>query len=235
MIASSQGAITLIGPDQVEPGRQFDIAVEGLTIPLASFEDNEPPQIEWKVLPEGAATINSRLEVKIVMQGKSPSWVVSPYATIVAKEAGRIGIVLFTVQDCVGAIAVHEVTVGPFPKLDPKPDPEPVPQKLWGAILIEETSERTPELAALITSQAVRSYFRDQKLTLLIADQDATDGQDVPENLARYIKKAKDSGGLPYLFVIGDEGKILSKRKPATNPGEFVDFMKRWKEAQNAK
>lgn len=102
------------------------------------------------------------------------------------------------------------VPVPPPTPIPPTPTPEPTPPtKLWGAVIIEESGARTPAVAAVLASPAVRKYFADADLNLRIADQNANDenGKPLP-GLGGYIDRAKKAGKLPRLFIVGDDGRV---------------------------
>lgn len=111
---------------------------------------------------------------------------------------------------------------GPTPPIPPTPIPPPVPpippvppvppvpvEPLWGSIIIEETSTRTPELAALLTNTAVRSFFTGNKLAFRVSDPDAKDDQGKPPaDLVPWIARAKTEG-LPRLYLLSVKGATL--------------------------
>ena len=203
-IAAGQEA-KLVGPDKVEVGQSFDVTVEGLSFDLSIFSaDTSPPQVEWRVIP-GNGTFRSRMEVLIVVDPvtKKPRWVVSPYATITFAEPGKVGIALMVVQNGVGMLLVHEVAVGPFPDPVPPPPPPPPPppdEKVWGAILIEESGQRTWQLAAILTSKKLETFFSEERLSWSVTDQD-----DASTDLKPYVDQAKKDG-IPMLFIMGVDG-----------------------------
>jgi hypothetical protein len=112
---------------------------------------------------------------------------------------------------------------GPVPPIPPTPIPPPVPpvppvpvEPLWGALIVEESGTRTPQLAALLTDASVRKFFTDNSLAFRVCDPDETDANDkTPADLAPWIAKAK-AGGLPRLFLLGKKGaEIYSGPVPA--------------------
>ena len=200
----------LVGPIEVEVNQSFDVAVEGLVFDLGIFQLGEkPPQLEWKLVT-GDGTIRSRMEVKVVLDEttKKTKWVVSPYATVAITSAGDCSVVLMVVNEGIGTLMVHEVTVGPFPEPEPKPEPEPLPpdDKVWGVILIEESMARTPDLAKILVGTEVSGYLESKGLKWMPADQDAVDADgDEREDLKPYADKAKKEG-LPMMFIVGING-----------------------------
>lgn len=99
--------------------------------------------------------------------------------------------------------------LGPDPPPDPIPDPDPKPVGSLHVVIIEETEQRTQELADVIVSQELRKVIADAQATLLIVDDDIVDenGQ-VPAELSSLIELARKSG-LPRLFVTDDAGTVL--------------------------
>jgi hypothetical protein len=96
----------------------------------------------------------------------------------------------------------------PFPNPDPNPDPNPTPDvNLWG-VVVEETSERTPAQAVILTSQPVRELFAGTRFRVLDKDQV------VPDSLKPYIARAKvltadGKKKLPLLFLVAQSGAVL--------------------------
>ena len=71
-------------------------------------------------------------------------------------------------------------------------------------IVIEETSERTPEQFRVLASRAWRDWISDRDGLIRIVDKDIRDEMgSVPADLAAWIKAAKD---LPYVFFADGEG-----------------------------
>jgi len=106
---------------------------------------------------------------------------------------------------------------GPSPQPTPVPPTPPPPEPMWGALIIEESSQRTPQLAAILTNQEVRKHFTDGKLAFRVADPDEVDAAGkTPADLAPWIAKAK-TAGLPRLFLLGTKGgELYAGPVPAT-------------------
>ena len=228
--ATAMADMKLVGPDQVEVGQTFEVSVEGLALDLSIFADgNAPPQVEWKIVP-GNGSIRARMEVIIVMDETThkPKWVVSPYATVALTEPGKVGIVLMVVRGGVGTLLVHEVTVGPFPDPVPPPPPPPPDDELYGIVIIEETSQRTPELAAVLTNPAISSFFEKSGLTWFIRDQHIVDENGKsPVEFALYIEAAKKLG-MPCLFVMGKNSTTFYEGKVPKTPTAFIELGKQY-------
>jgi len=142
---------------------------------------------------------------------------------------GRYAVILAVAQADQVALALHEIRVGepgPDPNPDPDPEPEPDPpppdQKLWGAIFVEETQQRTPQIASVVTSGAVSDYVRQAGLIFLVVDQDA-----VQASLQPYIAKGK-AAGIPQLYLVGDQGRIFFDGELPATPEAFISLMKEY-------
>jgi hypothetical protein len=85
--------------------------------------------------------------------------------------------------------------VGPDPGPDP---PVPPPGQRW-ALVVEETGQRTPQQAALLTK--LRSEYQSR---LVIADKDST-----ASKLRPYISKVPATIPLPVLVVASMDGVII--------------------------
>lgn len=214
--------LKLVGPEQAELNRPFEISVEGLALPLSTFQSS-PPQITWLVLG-GEAQVRQRMELTVSMQDGKPVWSASPYVSVTPAKAGACYVV-FT-YDPAGKFAQQtslEVTIGPFP--DPGPDPEPDPKpdptpgKRW-VILIEESSERTPQLAWVMTSSISRDYLAKQGHEWRAWDRDH-----VPEDGAPYLRLA--DGKAPTLFIVTAGGSILYRGPPPADPESLVALVKK--------
>jgi len=232
--AVAWGEVTIDGPDKAIANIPFDLAVEGMQMTYDSLQ-KEPPQIEWKLLPESAGTYRTHLELKAVPDEKTKKlvWVVSPYATFTLTDPGKAGVVLMVVAKGVGTLLVHEVTVAPFPGPDPDPDPDPAPdQDLWGAVLVEETGpQRDPILARLLADPAVDSFLEENGLVMRVTDRDAkTEEGTVPTDLAPYLEMVK-KGDLPTLVIVGDRGKIFYNGDVPETSQKLFTLLRKYMEA----
>ncbi len=126
--------------------------------------------------------------------------------------------------------AETEVIVGkpspePDPAPDPTPEPTPTPTALWGAILIEESGSRTPELAALLTSQELSLYLTESKLSLRVGDKDEKDASDNPTpELKGWVARA--AGSLPKLFIVGVDGSVVWEGEPPATSSALIALMR---------
>jgi len=110
----------------------------------------------------------------------------------------------------------------------PPPPPPPPVEPLWGAVLIRETTNQTPELAALLTDQSLRSFFFGNSLAFRVADPDekGSDGKP-PADLTPYIDRAKQVG-LPRLFMLGTKGAVLYEGFVPDSAAALVDLTKKF-------
>lgn len=95
----------------------------------------------------------------------------------------------------------------PQPEPQPKPQPEPVvdpatTQNAW-LVVIEETQDRTPEIARVLTDRAFWDGLHARGLHFRLIDRDSPDA-------ANYVAIA-DALGLPALLILMADGKLISK------------------------
>lgn len=100
-------------------------------------------------------------------------------------------------------------TVGPAPdpKPDPKPDPPPPPPGVRWALVVEETSQRTPSQANLWV--ALRRELPSQRL--LIVDKDSA-----APSLAKLLGSVSSDDRLPVLLVVQGDALVRKVPMPAT-------------------
>ena len=94
----------------------------------------------------------------------------------------------------------------PEPDPDPDPDPDPKPVALW-AVVIEESSQRTPEQAAILASPQVRGLFVKDRFRIY----DPLDVNDPvpPVELAPYVTRAlTQRTKWPWLFLVSPDGDV---------------------------
>lgn len=113
------------------------------------------------------------------------------------------------------------VTIGnPQPMPEPEPQPNPTPSKLWGCIIIEESSRRTPAEAAVYTSQSVRSLLQSKGLEWRLVDKDAAQG-----SLATWASRA--GADLPKMFAVSADGRPAYEGKVPADDKAMVDLIGR--------
>ena len=182
---------------------------------------------------DGAALARTTLAVKpdgAAMAMGVTGWDGSQYIWFVGSKKGPCCVIVGVGSESPGKpdIAAVVIAVGGEPEPEPNPDPPPPPpdEQLWGAVIIEETGDRTPELAQVLTSTKVASYLKASGLTLRVADQDATDEHgETPADLVDYIASAKGED-LPVLFVMGVDGAELYRGPVPTTPAGLIELFK---------
>lgn len=90
----------------------------------------------------------------------------------------------------------------PNPNPDPQPDPNPQPDKECWGVVIEESSERTPAQAVILTSAKVRTLFDGSRFRVLDKDQQ------VGADLKPYIDRSAGKK-LPLMYLVGKAGAVL--------------------------
>ncbi len=94
----------------------------------------------------------------------------------------------------------------------------PIPQSL-SALIIEETEDRTPELAMVLLSPAVRGLFEEGEFAAV--DKDVENAS--PE-MAEFIDQA-NVRGLPTLFLLDQDGETVYTGDVPATPGEFATLL----------
>ena len=123
---------------------------------------------------------------------------------------------------------------------DPEPEPNPIPpppppieEELWGFIIIEESADRTPQLAAILTSTEVFNYLESSGLNHKIADPDVTDESGkIPDDMKPYIEDAKDEG-MPMLFIMGTEGGEFFRGPVPKTSKALIALLEKYMEVQS--
>jgi hypothetical protein len=118
----------------------------------------------------------------------------------------------------------------PNPQPDPKPDPKPTPvENLWG-IVIEESAERTPAQAALLTSPKVRSLFREGEFRIIDPIDDTGKRVPVAPDMKPYVERALDgTQKLPVLFLVDSKGTIFYEGSPPATVAEMETLVAKYK------
>ncbi len=116
-------------------------------------------------------------------------------------------------------MATHELVIGggtPQPNPIDPPDPPPIGQ-VSRAVIVEETAERTPEQAAVLTSPLLQTLRKSGKLIVL--DKDAKDSQGQPAlELSQY-----DAQPLPRVLGLDSAGV---RSAAAELPGTVDELLK---------
>jgi len=106
--------------------------------------------------------------------------------------------------------SVATVVVGDAVPPDPQPTPDPTPTPVPGLrqiVLVEESEERTPELAQLITSKDFREYVKSSGHSFFVVEAD----QPTTKELEGFKSLAKT---LPMFFITDSSGTVLYKGAP---------------------
>jgi hypothetical protein len=119
---------------------------------------------------------------------------------VYVRQDGTLGFVVYSITRQDGPGPDPKPDPRPDPKPDPKPDPLPIPTVLWG-IVVEESSTRTADQAAVIASPKTRAAFDANNFR--VVDKDLVVSPDLKPYVERAAKQA-----LPVLFVVDDKGKV---------------------------
>ena len=120
--------------------------------------------------------------------------------------------------------------VGPKPDPGPTPDPNPPPPppgplaEMW-VIVVEETSQRTPEQARVLLDPTVRQWMANHQHHFRILDKDQTS-----TDLTEWIERAaaQTETALPYLFIVDDSGVVSFEGPLPIGPLEMLSLVKKW-------
>ena len=188
------------GPAQVEVGE------------LLILRAPEAEQHAWSVWPDEARYA--------VFEG----------GTILVVETATLGgrVLASASLDVAGGLSVeqHEVIVGERIEPDPPPPPPPpVTEELW-VMVIEESSQRTPEQAAVLVSRKVLDWFRsNEKRHWRLIDQDVVgESDEVPEDLAKWLKMAEGQS-LPRVFIINENGGLVDQMPLPATPETMIELL----------
>jgi hypothetical protein len=159
-------------------------------------------------------------------------------ATVTVDAAGKATLCVLYVK--AGTIAELTYTLtrdadpepGPDPQPDPKPEPEPepTPQSLWG-IVVEESLDRTPELAAVYASPKVRDLFEWRRFRVI--DKDGPVDPDMEPWRQRAVKAACPTGTCPVgprafppvLFLVDERGRLYYEGPPPNTIDSMVGLI----------
>lgn len=122
--------------------------------------------------------------------------------------------VIATTANCVPLRAVAHPVIGEAPA--PNPQPGPSPEKVAAVVVVIESSQQTPDQAAVILDTKWRDYLRGLKVPFRVVDPDVKDqAGDVPSDLAPALTAAKATPGHDCCFVF-EGGNVICKPLPAT-------------------
>jgi hypothetical protein len=188
----------IVGPDKIDPYKLIDCSVSG-----------EWEAAIWEIEGPHAA------DMRPSENGMKVTWVAPP-----GKYTVRCVLVHFEKKKL--SQEKLEVVIGtpePEPDPNPIPPPPPVPGKRW-IILIEETSERTPQLASVLTDarNVWRPYLKTQGHYFRAWDRD-----NVPPDGVTWLAECES---VPTLFISDEEGNVSYKGPPPSTPQAMLDLIK---------
>lgn len=122
---------------------------------------------------------------------------------------------------------------GPSPGPGPGPSPTPVPGAKLYVLIVTETSQQTPEQAAVINSKAADEYLKAKSWQRRVADKDVVDENGkVPADLAAWLDKAKawNAGGgkWPYLNIADGSGAVVYEGPLPATEAEYLALLKKF-------
>lgn len=197
--------ITIDGPETAVVGELVRLKVVGEFTSVVWAAD--PPTLDFEGVEGGGRAFFSGRQ-----PGLTKFWLAAVDAT------GQVHLTHLELQ--VGEI-------GPEPEPDPPdPDPPPEPGRRW-VIIVEESTQRTPQQAALIVGPGrdqIDKYLADKKHPKLnVADKDAKGN--AMASLAPYIRLASDE--LPACFIVADEsGKVLFQGPLPDSAATVIELVK---------
>lgn len=170
------------GPEEAEPYKLIRLSVANCDSAVWFIEPAE--KVDQETSPDSKS---------VVWTGPPGEYVVHT----VTLSAGKLGQVRSKVK--------IKGDVKPDPP-EPRPDPNPQPGKR-DVILIEESADRTTDLAQLIANKAFRDYLNQAGHQWHLADKDV-----VPASLAPWAQRA--GSNLPRFFIADSAGSVLYEGDP---------------------
>jgi len=190
----------IVGPEQVDPYKLIDCSVSG-----------DWEAAIWEIEGPHAA------DMRTGENGMKVTWVAPPGKYIV-----RCVLVHFENKRL--SQEKLEVVIGtPEPEPDPNPIPPPPPEpgKRW-VIVIEESSERTPQFASVVVDarNVWRGYVKSSGHQFRLWDKDV-----VPADGVSYRERCKT---FPTMFIADTEGTILYEGEPPTSSAQMLALIKEY-------
>jgi len=217
----AQAAAMLDGPTQVEAGQPALFVMKGIPQEhLATFN--------WQVFNKPADAMVMDLADR---QG-------NPVMLVWTQTAAKCAVIADVNIPGEYSLIVHEFTVGePNPQPQPQPDPDPDPQPnpgptkaTWG-IIIEERDDRDdlgPQRAMVMESAQVRALFKAGHFQCR-DDDVVNESGEVPSDMKPYIDRARELG-LPSLFLLDDNGHVLSEGPVPSDVPAAVKLIQKYQE-----
>jgi hypothetical protein len=218
---SGPASLRLTGPSETSAGQQVTIIVHGL--PSVDLTQTVGDQTAWVETLRFALSAPDGVEAVL---DKELSMTVAPWGwrlrvSFVPPVDGIYVLVCDWNQTPYG-LALHRMLVGPRPPPHPTPTPIPTPGTVARVVIIEESGDRTPEQATILTDPRLKP-LRDQR-KLLILDQDAADSSGTPAaELSQY-----DGQPLPRVIGLDSFGvRSVAAELPGTADG-LIELLKTW-------
>jgi hypothetical protein len=219
--ASGPESLRLTGPVEASAGAPVSIVVHGL--PSVDLEQAVGEQTRWIETIRFAISGPDDAELEL---DKELSMTVAPWGwrlrvTFVPPEDGVYVLVCDWNQSPYG-LALHRVQIGPRPPPDPPQPPTPTPGTIERVVIVEESGDRTPEIAAILTDPRLKP-LRDAR-KLLILDQDAADSSGTPASeLSQH-----DGQPLPRVIGLDSSGvRSAAAELPGSADG-LIELLKTW-------
>ena len=116
----------------------------------------------------------------------------------------------------------------PTPNPDPTPDPTPDPVDVLYAIVVEESKDRTPDVAAVIGSKEIRGLFPTEGGFRLV--DPLSDGVPVPvsADVQLYADRAiKQLDQWPMLYLVSAKGTVFYEGKVPIKKEDWILLVKK--------
>ena len=217
---SGPESLRLAGPTEVDPGETVSVIVHGL--PGVDLDASIGEQTAWIETLRFVLDTPAGAEIDL---DKELSMTVAPWGwrlrvSWTADEPGVYLLVCDWNQAPYG-LALHRVTIR-GPPVDPPPPPPPPPGEVERVVIVEESADRTPEQAAVLTDSRLQPLRQAGKL--LILDQDAADSQGQPAvDLAQH-----DGQPLPRVIGLDSSGvRSVAAELPETGDA-LVGLLETW-------
>jgi len=219
---TSSSTLAIVGPGEaIDAGEEVYLRIQGLT--LAEVVEAQDAQLfDLTAFPLAGVKIKA-----------SYDWMFRTLdLEFRAKHEGEYLVKLHLVRAGKLEIAAIVVSVGvnPNPEPDPKPDPDPDPTpppplaEMW-VIVVEETSQRTPEQARVLLDPTVRQWMAKNQHRFRILDKDQTSA-----DLQPWINRATAQPGiaLPRLFISDSSGVVYFDGELPHSWMELLELVKKW-------
>jgi len=215
-------SLHLTGPTEASAGQSVTVIVHGL--PAVDLTQTVGEQTAWVESIRFAMDVPDGVELTL---DKELSMTVAPWGwrlrvSFVPPVDGVYLLVCDWNQAPFG-LALHRLLVGPRPPpLDPPPPPPPPPGRVARVVIVEESGDRTPEQATILTDPRLKP-LRDQR-KLLILDKDAADSQGQPASeLSQH-----DGRPLPRVIGLDSSGvRSVAADLPGTADG-LIELLRTW-------